>query len=234
MAHVQSWTGSIPLWLLPFGCFLLGYYTMSWVVGAQTVATPLLLGKRLQEVITLLSPYQLSVRIQKELEEPLLPEGTVISQYPAAGQKIKVRQAISIVLSRRPAPPIAPSFIGLKKEQLLAQAQDRGIEVQFYELESVYPMGQCIAHYPAPGNQLLHKAMVVYLSKGSSPLCLMPNLVGKDLGQVQEFLQLHSVQAHVFGTAQNEGIVLSQKPLPGTVIDNTHPPLVQLTVEGKQ
>src|SRR5476649_323079 len=98
------------LWTLPFICFIAGYLFLTKLYPAKEIETPTVVGKTLQEACTILSHHTLNSRLIALKEDPLLPDSTIISQTPQAGQKIKPNQAVFIVASMQPQKNSAPQY----------------------------------------------------------------------------------------------------------------------------
>lgn len=221
-------------WLVPFLLFFAGYYTISWFIGSQTVTTPSLTGKRLHDVVTLLTPYQLNLRILGEIEDGTLAEGTVISQKPLAGQKIKFYQSVGVIVSRHAPHAVAPNLLGLSSKECSVQAENERIRLKVHLAESNLPKDQCIAQYPTPGTPLPDRTMTAYISKGQTSLRIVPNLSGRPLQEVRDFFKESSIPVTVVPSELQEGVqydVIAQKPSFGSLIDLSAKPHIQVFVQ---
>src|SRR5579872_3214934 len=87
------------LWLLPFLGFALGYQLLRSLYAPTVIKTPAIVGKSLQDAITLLSDHNLNARVLAEKEDTDLQPGTIISQSPSSGSLIKANQPVFIVLA---------------------------------------------------------------------------------------------------------------------------------------
>jgi len=223
------------LWILPFVAFILGYLVLSLVVGTESLPAPQLVGQRLNDAVAVLAPYKLTLRILDEIEEPSMPEGTVLSQHPAPGQKIKVYQSIGVVVSRKQKQEHAPQLVGKTLEEIRELVTQQGLRIKAYKIESsVYPTNQCISQSPAAGFDVQDKLITVYISSGLPALRLMPDCKGMQLGTVLEFFKTHGIVPVVIPAAEGDPSnfkVIAQRPPSGSFIDCTHPPAIELKVE---
>lgn len=223
------------LWILPFAAFMLGYLILSIFVGTETLPAPQLVGQRLNDAVAVLAPYKLTLRILDEVEEPAMPEGTVLSQHPAPGQKIKVYQSIGVVVSRKQKQERAPQLIGKTFDEIKGLIAEQGLRVKAYKLESFhYPANQCISQYPAPGFEVQDKLITVYVSSGLPSLRIMPECKGLRLDSVLEFFKAHGLVPTVLPVEHAESnacTVVAQRPPSGAFIDLAHPPAIELKVE---
>jgi serine/threonine-protein kinase len=223
------------LWILPFGCFILGYLVLSLVVGTESLPAPQLVGQRLNDAVAVLAPYKLTLRILDEVEEPAMPEGTVLSQHPAPGQKIKVYQSIGVVVSRKQKQERAPQLVGKTLEEIRELVAQQGLRIKAYKIESsIYPANQCVSQSPAAGFDVQDKLITVYISSGLSALRLMPDCKGMRLDAVLEFFKTHNIPVTVIPTECDDPSackVIAQRPPSGSFIDLSHPPTIELKVE---
>lgn len=228
------------LWLTPFASFLIGYAIMASFFKPQHIETPALVGKTIVDAVRIASKHDLSLRISAEKDDSDLPDGTIISQTPSAQTIIKARQAIYIVLSKKPALEQTPNLLQKSASEIAEIAQKKGIQVKTYQLPSSNtPANCCIAQTPAPGTPLERKNMAVYLCNDTLKPVIMPNFKGQLLPDVQEFLQLHGITPSIIYTNPlgqaaplQQNIVVDQRPLPGTLVTLSpeKPLLIQLQV----
>ncbi len=211
------------LWVTPFVFFLSGYYCSSWFMGVETIKTPSLAGHRLQDVIPLLSSHQLNLRILEEVEDPLLPEGTVIKQAPEPAQVIKRQQSVGVVISKKPAALTSSRYTELKLPDLLKESGKVGLRVKCYPCESFYPKDECIAQYPSTGSEIHDKTVITYISSGPPSLHILPDFRGLTKDQVKEAVVGLPVKLRFFPHEPQEGDllckVITQKPLAGSFVD---------------
>ncbi|GAG41516.1 unnamed protein product, partial [marine sediment metagenome] len=142
------------LWTVPFFCFIAGYLFLQWVSKVQYLEAPPLVGKQLQDAVAQLSGKNLNIRLIAQKEDPDLPGGTILSQSPAAGQKIKPHQAIHAVISKKPEKIIAPNLINKSKEVIDRELAALGLRSKIHFLPSNRPINSCITQHPAQGQPI--------------------------------------------------------------------------------
>lgn len=224
-----------PFWMIPFICFIAGYYTIAALMGRDSLETPCLRGQRLQEVAQILSAYPLKLRILDLIEEQTLPEGTVLSQHPEPGQKVKMYQPVSIVVSKRPPLSVAPACRGLNRQELIKLVQEKGLRLRLYFCHSSYPVDRCIAQIPASGSPMESTLLTAYISLGKTTLRLMPNLCNRPYGEVSNFLTQNGLKSECTPNIPDSApIVIAQQPRSGSFIDLHKPPIVQLQLDAQQ
>jgi serine/threonine-protein kinase len=224
------------LWILPFICFLGGYWLMSVVYKTKTLQTPALVGKTVQEALRITANNALSIRLVKEQEDPELPAGTIISQNPLPNTHIKSHQAIQCVISKK-TEYLTPRLMGKKMEDLQSELDTLGISYKIYPIASSAPEGTCIAQDPSPDTPMSSKVLQVYVAKSTLQQFLFPDLRQKSIEDVKSFLSSAPVivqVSHAFEQPEGHSccdcIVSDQRPRPGTIVslDKEKPIQVQL------
>lgn len=228
------------LWALPFFSFLAGYFVLERMSRVAQLDTPAIIGKQLQQAVAELSDNNLNLRLIAQKEDPDLPQGTILSQTPAPGQKIKPHQALYVVISKQPEKIAAPLLLNKHDNAIQKELEALGIRNKTYRLPSNRPSGTCIAQLPTPGNQVADEKITTYLSAGNNRPSLVPNLKGKPAPEVLEFLQQYKIEVKIMHSSKQDKnhlcdtdcIISDQRPLAGSLVtlDEEKPLLVQLQV----
>lgn len=212
------------LWTLPFLAFLGGYFSLSYFYRVEELSAPLIVGKPLQEAFTILTTYNLNLRLLSEKEDPDLPEATILSQTPPANTKIKPNQAIFCTLSKKPKKQVAPRFTNQSVEQQDILLKQSEIPVKKYFLESPYPQGYCIAQSPAT-EEYVEDKVILYISDSGPKRVLFPDLKNKSINQVKAFFEPYSINIEIVNRTQHDKsicddtyIISEQRPLPGSLV----------------
>ena len=127
------------MWLLPFLAFGIGYFCLQFFITEHTLQAPNLVGKDLLQATKISSDLKLNLRIIAEKEIADAQPGTIIKQNPLPGTSIKSHQSIFIVITKLPAPVIAPNFIGKNEPQIEKICKEKSIKNRIYLLPSSYP-----------------------------------------------------------------------------------------------
>ncbi len=225
------------LWLLPFLCFLFGYQFIRFFFTVDTLVMPRLIGRHLQEAVRMLSDQNLNIRIVEEKETTEVPEGTILSQIPLEGQKIKPYQSIFLVLSQRSSTTLAPVMQGLSESEAVQLAHDRQLDIKRYKIFSSEPIDTCIAQIPGKSLPLTSRKIIAYISAGDQPYRLMPDFKHLPISEVTSFLRNYSIEPHIFhGYEVGEDhicdrcVVIEQRPFAGTFVSLSTPFKVQLRI----
>lgn len=214
-----------------------GYYGASQLVINETIETPSLIGQNVTQAVLMLSPRNIHLRIIAKKEDADMPDGTILAQHPGQGHTIKAHQSINIVVSQQPLKLRAPRLIGLQEADVYKQGQKIPLRIKTYFLEHTAPSGCCIAQWPEPDTELDEPIVTVYISSGITSLRVFPQLKEQVLSDVIEFLEAYHIKAQIFAdispldsSLYGRYIIHDQKPLAGSYINLTNPPLVQLSV----
>jgi beta-lactam-binding protein with PASTA domain len=225
------------IWILPFIAFCLGYFCLQFFIAENIVKTPNFIGKDLLLATKISSDYKLNLRIIAEKEIADAIPGTIIKQNPLPGTSIKSHQSIFIVITKLPAPVIAPNFIGKNEPQIEKICKEKSIKNRIYLLPSSYPAGQCFAQMPCADQILETKKMNSYISTGNVNQYLFPDFTNTPLQDVINFLHQQNITFDVYHKDQKvtppykQNFVISyQKPLAGTLIVPSNKLYVQLQV----
>jgi len=218
-----------------------GASTIRFFYTVDTLVMPRLVGRHLQEAVKMLSDQNLNIRIAEEKETTEVPEGTILSQIPLEGQKIKPYQSIFLVLSQRASLSLAPSIQGLPEAEAVQLAHERQLDIKRYRLFSSAPTDTCIAQIPAPSVPLTTKKIISYISAGDQPYRLMPNFKNLPIREVSSFLRSYTIEPHIFHGYEIEEehtcdhcVVLDQRPFPGTLVNISQQSKVQLRIGSRQ
>jgi beta-lactam-binding protein with PASTA domain len=226
------------LWLLPFFFFLLGYLSLRFFFTIDSFSMPQLIGLQVHDAVKLLSPYSLTMRIIEEKETTEVPEGTILSQLPLEGQKIKTHQSVRIIVSQKTAAATAPLLTGLSESAAIKKAQEKELDIKLYKLYHAEPTDICIAQLPAANLPLSSRKIIAYISAGSLPYRLMPNCKNRPVEEVTSLLRNYAIEPQIFHGYELEEnhscqncYVVDQRPFAGTLVDISSPFKVQLRIE---
>lgn len=223
------------LWLLPFLSFVTGYFFTRAVFHQSHIETPSLVGKHLYEAFALLSNQNLSPRLLDQKIDPDLEEGTVINQIPHAGKKVKQRQSVFLVLSKKPPITPTPQLVGKSLSEIKQLGEKKSYKIKPYFVPSNYPSHQCIAQSPVAGKPIEHNCVTTYISTDQKKPIVWPNFINKPLRDVSEFLAQYQIEPHIISHSSrttSHARVVDQRPLAGSIVSLSPDqlPYVQLHV----
>jgi len=224
------------VWLMPFVLFLGGYYIAYRLIVNEIGEVPFVIGKSTHEALKILSQFRLQTRIVAEHEDSGLHEGTIISQNPAPGQKIKAQQAVFLIVSKKPPVIKVPSFVDLLEDDVQKCAHTKDIVLKKIYVPHNAPRGKCLAQIPEPGASLPTTGCMVYISSGNSPVYIMPDCSGMLVTYVQEFFKNKGIEVQIYHQQSpsdhqcGDCVVIDQRPFAGSCITLQKSLIIQLSV----
>ncbi len=215
---------------VPFIASFITFLFLSKLNTPESFPAPNLIGLSTADAIIVLSQQNLHPHILEQREDASTNPGTIIEQSPRQGQQIKEKQSIFLVVSRAILPPKAPDFSKLTQTQIKELAHSKQMLIRNIPLHHITPRGTIIAQYPAPEETIPAEGVILYSSKGSpdTPL-ITPDLRNYPIEKAEQILQEKNITAQIIQSKkQKDGMVIAQKPLPGTIFTSAEPPVFQL------
>jgi serine/threonine-protein kinase len=138
-----------------------GPVTVFVSTGPQEVTVPEVAGESQANATATLSAAGLKVTVSKrEVTEPAA--GTVISQSPASGSRLKVGGQVTIVVAQAPAKTAVPSVLGESEVEAVAALSGAGFTVNTVtrEVTDASKVGTVVQQSPEAGHKLAKGATV--------------------------------------------------------------------------
>jgi serine/threonine-protein kinase len=209
----------VPLALAGFillGLFF-GYVTFNILSFSRTVEVPSLANMSLVEANEALSRAGLHLKIEGEDYDSVVLAGKIVRQDVPAGNKVKERRAIKVIVSKGPRVLSVPVLVGetlADAESLLIQKGLRIGKVITVHADTV-EKGRIMAQRPEPDEHLTD-AITVLVSAGPHEMnYLCPDFVNKPLDEARELAKKMGLVVETKG----QGTVVSgQKPKAGTAV----------------
>jgi len=204
----------------------------------QTSEVPNLAGMSLEKAKIELAGKQLLISVQGEAGDAKIPKGSVLSQNPSAGLKIKKDSSISVVLSN--GKTVVPKLELLALADAKSRIAGSGLTVgEILERESdKSPAGAVVSSDPEEEKEVPQGAAVkLVVSKGVG-LVKVPKIVGRRLSVAKNALASAGLVVGNIKEATSEyyqfGIVLEQNPADGTKAARGSAVDITLNVEAKE
>ena len=194
-------------------------------IGGKEVMVPDVVGKPAETARSLLTNENLRVQITEAFNDQV-PAGYVISQQPQAGQIVKERRSIQIVLSRGLDVTAIPDLKGLQRREAEARIRSTGLKVGIIseEYSATVPIDAVISQNPRPPGQVAKGILIdIVVSKGKSPQQIsVPNFIGESMQSVLARIEaLHLKVGRIRETSTSRfapGMISAQAPAPGSSV----------------
>ncbi|MDQ0307843.1 serine/threonine-protein kinase [Kitasatospora herbaricolor] len=118
--------------------------------GPQRIAVPDLTGRTLDQARQALAAAQLAPGTSNEQYDDVVPQGSVISSSPAAGELLPVNAPVSLLVSKGMV--AVPDVGGMTKDDATKALTDAGFKVQSNGL-NLFGTGKVSGQNPAPGQR---------------------------------------------------------------------------------
>lgn len=208
-----------PVYILSFIILglVFGYLTFNVLSFSRTVEVPDLHGRSLLESNKLLTDRGLYLKIEGEDYDSYIPQGNIVRQDIPAGNKVKERRGIKVVISKGPRVKSVPMLVNetlANAETLLSQeglkvAKVIGVHSDIVEKDKI------VAQAPDPDGPVSDEITVLVSLGPYVRLYHCPDFKGMSAEQAQQLIKKLNLAAETEGSGEK---VEAQKPEPGKQI----------------
>jgi serine/threonine-protein kinase len=217
--------------------FLLLVFLSIWGIykiflpSGKEVIVPDVIGKNFFEAEKILKENYLRVNVMSKEYSDKYPENTVISQAPLPGSKRLEGKIVNLILSLGPEKVNVPDLRNKKLREAKIELQRINLKIgrEEYISNDEIPEGVIIEQSPSP-NTLVPKNTKVDLTISSGPektKVEVPELKGMTVEEVEQMLSLIKLKIglkrEVFKRDIPKGIIISQSPSAGTLVEQNTP-----------
>lgn len=198
-------------------------------VNRDVVTVPTVTGLPFENGRELFFKNGLLTEIRGKEYDDKIPEGSIISQFPEAGSKVKKSRRIAITLSKGKEVAIIPDVRNLSERQARIELKKRGFTIgkvkKTYSEEK--PIDVVINAFPESGTTISREMEVdLILSKGPKPTSAeAPNLVGESISEAKKKIEDAGL---VVGKISYQN---SPSLLPGTIVSQSVSPGSRVPLE---
>lgn len=157
----------------------------------EVVEVPYIVGKKLEDAITLLQNKNLEYVVVAKQSSDKYPADYIIKQVPNAGTKVKESRQILLTISKGTETTTVPYLIGKElgyAKNKLQQADLQTGNIYFEQNDSI-PNNVIIRQNPSSGRDVAVGSMVdLVVSSGGSNVVLIPDLLGKTYNEAEAIL----------------------------------------------
>jgi beta-lactam-binding protein with PASTA domain len=208
-----------PLYILAFILLglVFGYLTFKVLSFSRTVEVPELYGKSPLEANKLLTKNGLYLKIEGEDYDSTVPAGNILRQDEPAGNKVKERRSIKVVISKGPRVKSIPLLVSetlLNAESILLQKGLKITKVIKVHSDTV-EKDRIIAQKPGPDERVSDQITVLVSLGPYDIIYHCPDFIGMSSEQANELVKKLNLKMEISGT----GITVeTQRPEPGSQI----------------
>lgn len=210
-----------PLYMLSFILLglIFGYLTFKVLSFSRTVEVPALAGKNVLDANKLLTEKGLYLKIEGEDYDAIIPTGNIIRQGIPAGNKVKEKRAIKVVISKGPRVRSIPLLVHetlLNAESLLLE---KGLKIS-----KVIPLhsnsiekDHVVAQKPDPHERVSDHITVLVSLGAYDKIYFCPDFRDMYLDRAQALAKQLNLTVAIKGDGAK---IETQKPLPYSEIKN--------------
>lgn len=200
------------------------FFVYNYVVGANSVSTPDVRNKTVDEAKVAIVKAGLEVGDITEVASDDVKEKTVIDSDPKAGKKVKKGAKIDLRVSSGKKTVDMPNFVGMDEDAVRKNASKLGfknITVEKVESDN-YDTGKVVSQNIKAGTEIVpkEKELIIQVSNGKKKIT-MPNLVGEDSSNIESVLSSYGFKNVTYKEEYSDkesGTIISQSIRTGSNI----------------
>jgi len=210
--------------VLLMGFFAGAFMSFGKFWSTAEVTVPDVTGKPMALARQILEDQKLRVNIA-EVYDATVPAGTVVSQTPEAGSKVKEERMVTINVSRGGEELEMPDLLGLDRADAEIKLKKMGLKLgSVYEKFSDEEEGTVIGQEPRSGTKISKGQTIdITISKGKKVKKVnVPNVKGGTLSAAESTLRSRGLSVNVEKreSSQAPGTVISQSPAAESEVDS--------------
>ncbi len=197
-----------------------GFITFNILSFSRTVEVPSLTDLTLLEANEALSRAGLYLKIEGEDFDSAIQTGHIIRQDVPAGNKVKEKRSIKVIVSKGPRISSVPQLVNVTLTEAESLLMQKGLSIGkvIYVHDDSVEKGKIIAQKPEPHERLSDKITVLVSLGPHELIYFCPDFLNKSIENAQELAEKLGLSVESKGPGN---IVRAQKPRPGTLIKNT-------------
>ena len=200
------------------------FFVYNYVVSANSVSTPDVRNKTVDEAKVAIVKAGLEVGDITEVASDDVKEKTVIDSDPKAGKKVKKGAKIDLRVSSGKKTVDMPNFVGMDEDTVRKNASKLGfknITVEKVESDN-YDTGKVVSQNIKAGTEIVpkEKELIIQVSNGKKKIT-MPNLVGEDSSNIESVLSSYGFKNVTYKEEYSDkesGTIISQSIRTGSNI----------------
>jgi eukaryotic-like serine/threonine-protein kinase len=190
--------------------------------GPGNVLVPPVANLRQGQAIKELEDAGLKVTVDTESSDRVKKD-IAIRTVPSEGKEVTKGTRVRLLVSSGPEQIAVPDVTGLSRESAEARLRDEGFAVSVAEQESDEQEGDVIAQSPSGGTELTRGETVTITVSTGRPQVDVPDVIGLRERSARSRLRSAGlepvVQERTVSDPAEDGVVIEQRPAPGTQLD---------------
>jgi eukaryotic-like serine/threonine-protein kinase len=190
--------------------------------GPGNVLVPPVANLRQGQAIKELEDAGLKVTVDTESSDRVKKD-IAIRTVPSEGKEVTKGTRVRLLVSSGPEQIAVPDVTGLSRESAEARLRDEGFAVSVAEQESDEQEGDVIAQSPSGGTELTRGETVTITVSTGRPQVDVPDVIGLSERSARSRLRSAGlepvVQERTVSDPAEDGVVIEQRPAPGTQLD---------------
>jgi len=194
-----------------------GFLTFKLLSFSRTVQMPELQGKSLVEANRLLTDIGLYIKIEGEDYDAAIPRGNIIKQDIPAGNNVKERRGIKVVISKGPRVSSVPMIVNETFTDAETTLLQKGLKIGKVIMvhSDIVEKDKIISQKPEP-NEQVSDVLTVLLSQGPyDKIYICPDFKDMPLEQANVLIKKLNLKSVTEGSGE---IIEAQRPEPGKQI----------------
>jgi serine/threonine-protein kinase len=200
---------------------------------AKKVSVPDLSAMTYDQAVVELGKLDLKYQVSSRQSSNDVEKDYIISQYPEAGETVRVNTVVKLVVSNGPNLIEVPDVTDLYEKEATSKLTNAGFTVSqiIYEYNDDYELGKVYQQNPSAGLEVKEgSSITIYVSKGKDTV-IMPKLTGYSLSEAKSLIAqsglIYGEVSYEPSSTYDKDIVMSQSPSAYAAVDkNTRVNLV--------
>lgn len=216
------------------------FFAYNYVIGANSVSTPDVRNKTLEEAKVAIVKAGLEVGDVTEVASDDVKEKTVIDSDPKAGKKVRKGSKVDLRVSSGKKTVDMPNFVGMDEDNVRRNASKLGFKnITVEKVESDrYDTGKVVSQNIPAGTEIVpkEKELIIQVSSGKKKVS-MPNLVGEESSRAESVIASYGFKNVSYKEEYSDkeaGTVISQSIRSGSSIIPSEESLEIIISKGKE
>jgi eukaryotic-like serine/threonine-protein kinase len=201
--------------------------TIRLTIHGRQETVPKLVGMQLERAQQIMTTLGMDVKVEDKIFNAQFPAGTIVSQEPEAGTRVKEGQHIHTLVSLGPPQITIPNLVGASLRAARITAIQRGLavgDVAAINAPEAEP-DQVLAQDPPPNTTQVRSPTVnLLVALGPAPAAYVcPNFIGRALPDARQVIEKAGMKVGqitpIPTDAAARGTILNQTPPPGSKIN---------------